>query len=985
MKPRFLTHALALLGFFISHSIANAAPTTSEQPPAITECRWAHQAPIIDGSLDDPAWKNATPITAFRSHWLEGDRKQPPTKTVARLLWDRDHLYFSAEMDDTDVFATVTEQDSTIWLNDVFELFLKPAHDKPGYYEFEVNAANGKLDMFLPSRGAGGYPRFAKEQPFHLKSATKVRGTLNDWTDSDQGWTVEGAIPWRDFLPTGGRPRPGETWLHTLCRYDFSTGFATPALSSTAPLDRPDFHNHEKYIPLTFVGPATSAEAPQKPWTPGPLQGSPEPAPPFHTTKSFAHLETKFPIALIPEPHSASHLLLENDGYGPTRESRIARVPSLDTKDAETLITLKESIYDLCFHPNFASNGFIFVGANGRFGDGKMDFNNRLLRFHMDPATGKIDPASRTLFLEWHSHGHNGLALGFGKDRMLYVTTGDGTSDCDEWDTGQDLARLNAKLLRIDVDHPSNGLPYSIPADNPFLTVPGARPETWAYGFRNPWRMHIDPVTNDIWVGENGQDLWEYARVVRKGANYGWPLVEGNHDLQPLRKRGPHPIAKAMIEHSHKDFRSLTGGIVYRGKRFPELQGHYLYGDYSTGQIRAATWKEDTVTSDRLIARTRLGIAHFSESHDGEIHLVDYSGNAIHRLERTPPPTTPPTPFPTKLSETGLFTDTATLAPASGILPYLINAPSWHDDAHSEYLLALPNGTGIEFNQNSPWKLPDGSALVQTLSREKKRLETRILLKQDNEWSGYSYQWNNAQSDAELLPQEGVTTADWIFPSRQECSVCHSRQAGFTLTMNSMQLARPDRDGRPQLDKWESDGRFRFDQSVTHIAEWKSELAKDKPSDAVLKQRLARVSPSPLQRPAPKDGVLLPKPPVATKPLANPADTTASLDDRARSYLHANCAHCHVRSGGGNAHVQFGFGLPEKDAALESVPLHTTFGIHNARILAPGNPAASVLLLRSASRGQGQMPPIGTLRSDPAGTALLVDWIKQLKPSAPAN
>jgi glucose/arabinose dehydrogenase len=975
-----LTHALSL-GFLL----ATSGPLSAEPQPVPTECRWAHQPPTIDGALDDPAWKNAVAITAFRSHWLEGDRKQPPTKTTARLLWDRDNLYFSAEMEDTDVFANVTEQDSTIWLNDVFEIFLKPAPDKPGYYEFEVNAANGKLDMFLPSRGAGGYPRFAKDQPFHIKSVTKVHGTLNDWSDSDNGWTVEGSIPWRDFLPTGGRPRPGETWLHALCRYDFSTGFASPALSSTAPLERPDFHNHEKYLPLTFVGPAPSAEARQKRWTPGTLQGSPEPPPQFHTTKSFPNLETKYPIALIPEPHRNSHLLLENDGYGPTRESRIARIPSADTKEAETLLTLKESVFDLCFHPNFSSNGFIFVGANGRFGEGKMDFNDRLLRFRMDAATGKIDESSRTLILEWQSHGHNGLALGFGKDRMLYVTSGDGTSDCDEWDTGQDLTRLNAKLLRIDVDHPADGRPYSIPADNPFLNIPGARPETWAYGFRNPWRMHIDPVTNDIWVGENGQDLWEYARVVRKGANYGWPLVEGNHDLQPLRKKGPHPISKAMIEHSHKDFRSLTGGIVYRGKKFPELHGHYLYGDYSTGQIRAATWKDDTVTSDRLIARTRLGIAHFSESREGDLQIVDYSGNAIHRLERTPPPKTLPAPFPAKLSETGLFANTAQHTPSEGVLPYLINAPSWHDNANSQYLLALPESTGIEFTPNGPWKLPDGTALAQTLTRDNKRLETRILLKQNNEWAGYSYQWNTDQSDAELLPSQGTNTADWIFPSRQECSVCHSRQAGFTLTMNSMQLDRKDRNGQPQLEKWESDGRFRFDHSLADIATWKAELTKGNPNENELKRRLAQVAPSALQRPAPVNGVMLSKAPAAAKRLVDPSDTAASLDDRARSYLHVNCSHCHVRSGGGNAQVQFGFGLPEKDAALESVPLHSTFGIANPRILAPGNPAASVLLLRTASRGQGQMPPIGSLRADPAGTALLVEWIKQRTPSEPAK
>ncbi len=983
-RARPLLTAIRLLAVgSITAPHLGAAETAKDKK--ITECRWASVPPKIDGELDDPAWKNATIIHDFRSDWLPEDRRTPPTKTTARLLWDRENLYFSAEMEDSDVFATVTEQDGTIWQNDVFELFLKPAVDRPGYYEFEINAGNGKLDMFLPSRGAGGYPRFAKEQTFHIKSAIKVHGTLNNWSDTDKGWTVEASIPWRDFLPTGGRPRPGEIWMHALCRYDFSVGLPTPALSSTAPLERPDFHNHENYVPLKFVGPLVNAETDRKAWTPGPLKGSPEPPPKFRTVPAFPNLKTQYPVALIREPDATSYLILENNGYGPDRESRIARIPSRDTTDASTLLTLKESIFDLCFHPDFKKNGFVFIGANGRFGEGRMEFNNRLLRYHMDPASGTIDPASRTVILEWHSHGHNGLAVAFGNDRMLYMTSGDGTSDCDEWDTGQDLTRLNAKVLRLDVDTPSGDRLYSVPKDNPFVGQPDIRPETWAYGFRNPWRMHIDRATNEIWVGENGQDLWEYARVIRKGANYGWPIVEGNHELQPLRKRGPHPISKALIEHSHKDFRSLTGGFVYRGEKFQDLKGHYIYGDYSTGQIRAATHKDDVLTADWLVARTRHGIAHFSESVEGDVLIIDYSGNSIHQLDRLPPPSGPAAPFPKKLSDTGLFADTAKRIPSDGVLPYLINAPSWRDGAAAEFLLATPNSTGIEFTPSGPWKLPDGAALVQTLSRDGKPIETRVLLKQDNEWSGYSYAWNDAKTDAELLPSEGRTTSDWVFPSRQECSVCHSRQAGFTLTMNSMQLFRNDLNGQPQVAKWESDGRFRFDHTLADTAAWKAELSKDKPKAEELERRLARVTPGAIQRAPVKDGVMLAKEPAPTRSLVDPYDSGADLDARARSYLHVNCAHCHTRSGGGNANVQFGFGLAEKDAALESAPIHSTFGVQEARIVAPGDPSHSIAIMRSASRGQGQMPPIATLRADPAGTALLVEWIKQLKPSAPSK
>ena len=498
----------------LSLALAGAAHATD------SECRWAAAPPVIDGKLDDAGWKDAQVVEIFTAAWLPAGERKPPTATKARLLWDREYLYFSAEMEDWDVFANITEQDAAIWTCDVFELFLKPAKDKTGYYEFEVNAGNGKLDMFLPSRGSGGYSRHAREREFHIDSAVQVRGTINDWSDKDQGWTVEGRIPWRDFLPTGGRPAPGEVWLHSLCRYDYSAGLERHFLSTNTPVasdTKADFHRYEDYVPLKFVGPHEGAALPRVPWDTSRLVGSPEPPLPYRTVNVFPKLQTTFPIAIAPEPQRDSFLLLENNGYGPVRKSRLLRVVNdAGVIEPEVLLEFDESIYDVCFHPRFAENGFVFIGANGRFGEGRMDFNNRLLRYSKDRTSGRIDPASRTVLLEFPSHGHNGMALAFGKDGMLYVTSGDGTSDCDEWEAGQDLTRLLAKLLRLDVDRPAEGRLYGIPADNPFLQTAGARAETWAYGFRNPWRMTMDRVTGELWVGENGQvRLWSQRRSGR--------------------------------------------------------------------------------------------------------------------------------------------------------------------------------------------------------------------------------------------------------------------------------------------------------------------------------------------------------------------------------------------------------------------------------------------------------------------------------------
>jgi hypothetical protein len=234
--------------------------STASLAAADFECRWAASPPVIDGKLDDATWKDAQVVTEFSAAWLPKGQRKPPTAIQARLLWDNDYLYFCADLEDWDVFANISEQDGAIWTCDVFELFFRPAANKPGYYEFEVNAANGKLDMFLPSRDSGGYKRHKSDRAFHIESKVIVRGTLNHKDDKDRGWTVEARMPWLDFAPTGGRPAVGEVWQHALCRYDYSVGLVQPALSSNAPLSKPSFHQIEDYVPLRFAGPPASAK-----------------------------------------------------------------------------------------------------------------------------------------------------------------------------------------------------------------------------------------------------------------------------------------------------------------------------------------------------------------------------------------------------------------------------------------------------------------------------------------------------------------------------------------------------------------------------------------------------------------------------------------------------------------------------------------------------------------------------------------------------
>ena len=226
---------------------------------------------------------------------------------------------------------------------------------------------------------------------------------------------------------------------------------------------------------------------------------------------------------------------------------------------------------------------------------------------------------------------------------MLYVTSGDGTSDSDTDLAGQDMTRLTAKVLRIDVDHPADGKAYSVPADNPFVGQKHEgtpiRPETWAYGLRNPWRICVDRATGAIWVGNNGQDLWEQAYRLERGANYGWSVMEGGHVFYADRRRGPTPLVPPTVEHPHSVARSLTGGVVYRGQRLPELHGAYIYGDYSTGKIWGVLHDGKRIVWHKELADTTLAITAFGIDRDGELLICDHRGGGeggLFRLEPTP-------------------------------------------------------------------------------------------------------------------------------------------------------------------------------------------------------------------------------------------------------------------------------------------------------------------------------------------------------------
>ena len=989
--------------------------TAGRAEPGPFECRWTDLPVQIDGQGNDAAWKGAQVIDRFAIPWAG---KPASTATSARLLWDRENLYFLAEMEDVDIYAEVLEHDGRTWQDDVFELFFKPAEEKPGYYEFQVNAAGTMLDMFLPQRGDGGYERFRNADEFHLESKVVLRGTLNRRQDRDRNWVVEGRIPWRDFHRTGGRPEPNERWKFALCRYDCRIDTPQPELSTSAPLTKPSFHRYEDYASLRFVGPDERTQRPfgidrRIPLTTSRVIGSPDPPLPYHVRRVYPKLKLTNPVTVVQEPGSDRLIIIVHQPED--RGSRLIRLrDDPDVNSAETLLAVDRRAYSIAFHPGFDGNGYLYLSSKGPLSAERTGGKMQVTRFTMARRSPfGLDPASQEVIIEWPSNGHDGGGLVFGPDGMFYITTGDGTSDSDDDNVGQDMTRLMAKLLRIDVDHPEPGKTYSVPKDNPFVEMMDARPETWAFGFRNPWRMTVDRETGHIWVGNGGQDLWETAYLVERGANYGWSVYEGSHPFYLTRKLGPAPLTKPTLEHHHSESRSLTGGIVYYGQRFPELRGAYIYGDYSTGKIWAARHDGTRLLWQKEIADTTLQITCFGSDSRGEILIVDMKDKdegGIYTLEPTPAITTSsPFTFPTRLSESGLFRSVKGHVPEPALIPYTVNAALWSDGAYKERYIALPGeDSQIEVTASGGWNFPDRAVLVKSFAldiaegsrRSRRWVETRFLTKQDGEWVGYSYQWNEAQTEATLVEKagadsefvirvpksaqspDGVRKQKWHYPSRAECMVCHSRAANFVLGLTTLQMNREHDYGKArdnQLRVLEHLGMLRLNWRQKIEDDLRAEARSRGMKEGEMEDYVRKSSDNSGQR-QPVVSSLLAVAPDKSPRLVNPYDPKQQLDRRARAYLHANCSQCHVAAGGGNSQIDLEFTTAsEKTRIFDVRPVHDTYGLLDARLIAPGSPERSVLLHRMSHRDRGHMPPLATSIVDHEAVKLMREWVQGMK------
>jgi glucose/arabinose dehydrogenase len=293
----------------------------------------------------------------------------------------------------------------------------------------------------------------------------------------------------------------------------------------------------------------------------------------------------------------------------------------------------EQGLLGVAFHPDFPTDPRFFVNYTDTNGD------TRVSSFTVDPSNpDRADPGSETrlLFIDQPYDNHNGGALAFGPDGFLYIATGDGGSGGDPHGNGQSLGTLLGKILRIDVDRTDGGGEYGIPPDNPFASRAGAEPEIWLYGLRNPWRMSFDRLTDDLWIGDVGQNEWEEVDVARAGAgggaNYGWNVMEGNHCFRPADNCDESGITPPVAEYSHDSGCTVIGGGVYRGSAQAALAGGYLFADYCSGLVWALDPSSDGPTKATLVDESGATISSFGEDEAGELYVTDLSAGTLLRV-----------------------------------------------------------------------------------------------------------------------------------------------------------------------------------------------------------------------------------------------------------------------------------------------------------------------------------------------------------------
>jgi len=608
----------------------------------------------------------------------------------------------------------------------------------------------------------------------------------------------------------------------------------------------------------------------------------------------------------------------------------------------------------MAFHPDYPATAEIFLS----YTSGSSPMRSVISRVLLDnvAAPSAINAGSteyQIITVDQFASNHNGGDIAFGPDGFLYIGLGDGGGGGDPNETGQDTTNLLGSFLRLDVIDPSITYPansYLIPAGaegNPFagqakcgagLTNPNNCPEIYAWGIRNPWRWSFDSATGQLWAGDVGQGAREEVDIIERGNNYGWDCREG---FQAFESTGCNATYTDPVhDYPRSEGNSITGGRVYRGSAISGRIGEYIYADYGSGRIWALRSDGQGGYINELLFDESSGPVAFAADADGELYFANINNGRIYELVARAGGGS----IPDLLSATGCVDPADITQPYAGLIAYDLNARFWSDGADKTRFLGLPNGTTISIDGQDDWQFPIGTVIVKNFLLNNNLIETRHLMRHpDGVWAGYTYEWDALQTEATRVvggKTVNIGGQDWVFPSEAQCDQCHSGAAGHALGPETAQLNKDF--------TYPSTGRTDNQlETLDHVMMFASPLAG-----------------TPETLPA----------------LADPMDTNADLDDRARAYLHTNCAGCHRPLGGTPVDIDLRYYTALQDTGTcDAIPQAGMLGIQDARIIAPEDAARSTLVARTNRRGDFvAMPPVGSTVVDTEGVALLTEWVNEL-------
>jgi len=715
------------------------------------------------------------------------------------------------------------------------------------------------------------------------------------------------------------------------------------------------------------------------------------------------------PLRIVEHPVENSLLVVGKDGMG----HLITNVEGATDKrlffDIRPIMHGNPSfgeggISDLAFHPAYGSGTQdVFISYwwspvnSGTFSnDNGIDGYNRVSRFAV--VNNMVDLASEEVLINQYDreYWHIGMDMQFGSDGFLYIAMGDETPTtcCDRADSTQSLdGGLWGGIIRIDVDkdptrsHPIRRQPrhpsvdptlkgsawpqsysqgYYIPNDNPFLATDGSvLEEFYSLGLRHSWTMSMDEANDDLWVADD---------LIRKGDNHQWPFREGTLS-------GPDPFPTTVFglqrppvwEYSRDVGTSVIGAGVYRGDRFPELVGDYLFSDFTQGNLWSASPDGSGYSVKQVgsvSAGWNNGISSYLFDSRGQILMARTGGalqpdGRIDVLERIVDGETSNN-APELLSTTGAFSDLSSMTAIEGCVSYELNVPFWSDGAEKYRWMCVPNDGShntlseqIVFSENGPWIFPTGTVFIKHFQIESVdgdattafNLETRFTVIGEDSAYGLSYRWNEGDTDAFLVRASGETRAYvqqnnnvseqrvWEYPSRNDCKACHDGPAGAALGLSTRQLNRfhtYQRSGLSanQLETLDFLNMFSENIDATQLS---ATAITSVPSD----------------------------------------DTSASLELRARSYLDSNCGYCH-QPGGVRSQFDARLVTPLEQQGIVDGALLEEYGIAGEAVIVPGRIGQSIAHLRLGSLDSLAMPPLSKSVVDTDGVLLLEQWIDSM-------